>query len=73
MNEINKTNLTYTIKLITENDIPTVIGTFTDEFLCDEPLNGSIGLIKDKESVAEHVEFCKNYLKKGKLTKVIVN
>lgn len=65
MNKVNKSDLSCTVKLITENDIPNVISTFTDEFLCDEPLNGSIGLVKEKESVAEHVEFCKNYLQKG--------
>jgi hypothetical protein len=65
MSEISKKDLSYTIKLITANDIPIVLSTFTDEFLCDKPLNGSIGLINEKESVAEHVEFCINYLQKG--------
>lgn len=67
MDEINKAKCFFDILVISNNiDRQSAIDFLKKYYFRDEPLNASIGLLKEKESVIQLENFCDTLLYKGK-------
>lgn len=64
---MNKTKRTYDIQPIADQDRHSVINFLKKYFFHDEPLNASIELFKETESVKKLEKFCNTFLQNGEL------
>lgn len=62
---MNEKKRTYNIVPITDQDRHSVMNLLKTYFFHDEPLNASIALIEETESVIKLENFCDTYLQNG--------
>jgi len=65
MDEIKKIKILFNIVPITETNEQDVLNSIEKYFIRDEPLNESVELSKEKESVIKYRNFCTNLLHTG--------
>lgn len=67
MDEMKKTKISFNIVPITSSNWQDVINSIEKYFIQDEPLNASVELFKEVESVLKYRNFCTNLLHTGEL------
>jgi len=67
MDEMKKTKISFSIVPITETNGQDVINSIEKYFIRDEPLNESVELFKEEESVLKYRNFSTNLLHTGEL------
>lgn len=67
MDKMKKTKISFNIVPISSSNEQGVINSIEKYFIQDEPLNASVELFKEEESVLKYRNFCTNLLYTGEL------